>query len=134
MNKARIVGMMMGLLITLSAAFAIEETEHFATPAQQALFSDLTQSLRCLVCQNETLADSQSALAKDLRLQVAAQVKQGESRQAILQFLTTRYGDFILYSPPWQKNTYLLWLFPFVLLCLGVGILWCLLRQRRGQK
>lgn len=118
------------LLLFFNVVFAVEDIDHFSIPEQQKIYSELTQELRCLVCQNESLADSQSALAKDLRQQVALHVRQGKSKQTIIDYLTKRYGDFVLYKPPFQKNTYLLWLFPFVLLAIGAVILFIFLRRR----
>jgi cytochrome c-type biogenesis protein CcmH len=91
----------------------------------------LTQQLRCLVCQNETLADSQADLAEDLRRQVREQMKAGKTDQEIIAFLTQRYGDFVLYNPPIKATTYLLWFGPFVLLLGGTALLYRYVRRRR---
>ncbi|GJG97280.1 cytochrome c-type biogenesis protein CcmH [Cupriavidus pauculus] len=88
----------------------------------------LSQQLRCLVCQNQTLADSNAELAVDLRRQIRTQLAQGASDSAIKDYLVQRYGDFVLYDPPFKPSTWLLWLGPFVLL---VGIVWYL--RRRGR-
>lgn len=84
----------------------------------------LTGQLRCLVCQNETLADSQADLAVDLRHQVQAMIDQGKSDAQIKQYLVDRYGDFVLYDPPVQGNTWLLWGGPFLVLLAGALIWW----------
>jgi cytochrome c-type biogenesis protein CcmH len=86
----------------------------------------LAVELRCLVCQNQTLADSNAPLAVDLRNQIREQLKQGASEQDVIDFMVARYGDFVLYKPPFKASTLALWLGPFVLLALGV---WALLRQ-----
>lgn len=91
----------------------------------------LSQELRCLVCQNETLADSQADLAADLRRQIREQMRAGKSDQEILAFLTDRYGDFVLYRPPVKPRTYLLWFGPFVLLAVGFFALYRYVKQRR---
>jgi cytochrome c-type biogenesis protein CcmH len=91
----------------------------------------LTQQLRCLVCQNETLAESQADLAEDLRREIREQIKAGKSDQEILAFLTQRYGDFVLYNPPVKATTYLLWFGPFVLLIAGTFLLYRYLKRRR---
>jgi cytochrome c-type biogenesis protein CcmH len=91
----------------------------------------LTQQLRCLVCQNETLADSQADLAEDLRREIREQMKAGKSDQEILAFLTQRYGDFVLYNPPVKATTYLLWFGPFVLLIAGTALLYRYVKRRR---
>ena len=91
----------------------------------------LSEQLRCLVCQNETLADSRADLAEDLRKQIREQMKAGKSDQEILAFLTQRYGDFVLYKPPVKATTYLLWFGPFILLIAGTGVLYHYLKHRR---
>jgi cytochrome c-type biogenesis protein CcmH len=91
----------------------------------------MTQQLRCLVCQNETLADSQAELAQDLRREIREQMKAGKSDQEILAFLTQRYGDFVLYNPPVKATTYLLWFGPFVLLLAGTALLYRYVKRRR---
>jgi cytochrome c-type biogenesis protein CcmH len=92
---------------------------------------DLSSELRCLVCQNQTLADSNAPLAVDLRSQVREQLRSGKSERDVIDFLVARYGDFVLYRPPLQANTVLLWLGPFILLALGLALLVWRLRRRR---
>ncbi len=91
----------------------------------------LTTQLRCLVCQNETLADSRADLAEDLRREIREQMKAGKSDQEIIAFLTDRYGDFVLYNPPVKRITYLLWFGPFILLIAGTAVLYRYLKRRR---
>jgi cytochrome c-type biogenesis protein CcmH len=91
----------------------------------------LSQQLRCLVCQNETLADSQADLAADLRVEIRGQMKMGKSDKEIIAFLTARYGDFVLYNPPVKPTTYLLWFGPFILLAGALVALFRRLKQRR---
>src|SRR5438552_18129671 len=91
----------------------------------------LSQQLRCLVCQNETLADSQADLAADLRRQIKEQMKAGKSDAEIIAFLTDRYGDFVLYKPPVKPRTYLLWFGPFILLGGGFFALYRVISHRR---
>jgi cytochrome c-type biogenesis protein CcmH len=93
----------------------------------------LSQELRCLVCQNETLADSQAMLAIDLKRQIREQMKAGKSDKEILAFLTERYGDFVLYRPPVRRSTYLLWFGPFILLGGGLLALFRYIKSRREQ-
>ncbi|MEP6922052.1 MAG: cytochrome c-type biogenesis protein [bacterium] len=92
----------------------------------------LSQELRCLVCQNETLADSRADLAEDLRREIREQMKAGKSDKEIVAFLTARYGDFVLYRPRVTPVTYLLWFGPFALLIVGLGLLFRRLKQRRA--
>ncbi len=100
-------------------------------PAIEARMKKLTKELRCLVCQNETLADSQAPLAEDLRKEIREQVKAGKTDQEIIAYATQRYGDFVLYNPPVKVTTYLLWFGPFVLLLAGTAFLYRYLKQRR---
>jgi cytochrome c-type biogenesis protein CcmH len=93
----------------------------------------LSQELRCLVCQNETLADSRADLAQDLRREIREQMKAGKTDQEIVAFLTQRYGDFILYRPPVKPTTYLLWFGPFALLLVGLAVLFRYVKQRRDS-
>ena len=102
-----------------------------ADPALEQRVMNLSQELRCLVCQNETLADSRADLAEDLRTQIREQMKAGKSDKEIVAFLTTRYGDFILYRPPVKPSTYLLWFGPFILMIAGLTLLFRNLKQRR---
>jgi cytochrome c-type biogenesis protein CcmH len=100
-------------------------------PALEKRVRDLSSELRCLVCQNQTLADSNAPLAVDLRNQVREQLKGGKSERDVIDFLVARYGDFVLYRPPLQANTVLLWLGPFLLLAAGLALLIWRLRRRR---
>ena len=100
-------------------------------PAIEQRMKHLTKELRCLVCQNETLADSQAPLAEDLRREIREQMKAGKSDQEILAYATQRYGDFVLYNPPVKATTYLLWFGPFVLLLSGTAFLYRYVKRRR---
>ena len=92
----------------------------------------LAEELRCLVCQNQTLADSHAELAVDLRKQVFGMIEQGKTDAEIKTYLVDRYGDFVLYRPPMQGNTMLLWFGPFALLLLGV-VIWLVVQRRSRQ-
>ncbi len=91
----------------------------------------LSEDLRCLVCQNESLAGSQADLAKDLRREIREQLKQGKSDREVIDFLVQRYGDFVLYRPPLKSTTLLLWFGPFILLMLGGSALLISVKRRR---
>jgi cytochrome c-type biogenesis protein CcmH len=93
----------------------------------------LEEQLRCLVCQNQTIAESRADLALDLKKEIREQIKAGKSDAQIKQFLVDRYGDFVLYKPPLQANTVLLWVGPFVLLVAGIFALFAYLRRRRSR-
>lgn len=93
--------------------------------------ADLAELLRCLVCQNQTIADSNAELAQDLRRQILEQLRAGRSDREILDFMVARYGDFVLYKPPVKASTVALWGGPFVLLAIGAVVLWRFLSRRR---
>lgn len=94
------------------------------TPKKEAQFEHLLKNLRCLVCQNQDLADSNAELAKDLRMQVYKLVKEGKTDTEINDYLSARYGDFVLFKPPVKSLTLLLWFGPFIFLLLGLLIFW----------
>jgi cytochrome c-type biogenesis protein CcmH len=102
-------------------------------PALEKRVMALAEDLRCLVCQNETLAGSHAPLAVDLRQQIREQMKAGKSDQEIIAFMTERYGDFVLFRPPVKATTYLLWFGPFVLLAAGVAVQFLYLKRRRER-
>ena len=107
-----------------SGATASREATPAATdPALETRVQRIAEELRCLVCQNETIAGSQAALAVDLRTQIREQLRAGRSELQVRDFIVARYGDFILYRPPWQASTVLLWLGPFALLAVAVVVL-----------
>ena len=103
---------------TAAGAFTLEEFQ-FDSPAQEQQFRELIGKLRCLVCQNESLAASQADLAQDLRNEVYRMMRAGQSEDEILSFLVARYGDFVLYDPPLKPSTYVLWFGPFVIIAIA---------------
>src|ERR1041385_4135276 len=123
------------LLFLVSLCFAgvmpAKEAQPNEDPQIEQRMKNLTEQLRCLVCQNETLDDSRADLAEDLRKQVREQIKAGKSDKEIIAYLTDRYGDFVLYNPPVKSTTYLLWFGPFVLLIAGTIVLFRFLKRRR---
>ena len=88
------------------------------TPEQEVLYQTIVQEVRCLVCQNQSIAESNAELAKDLRIEISSQIKEGKTEQEIKDFLLNRYGDFVLYQPSFNKKTFFLWLSPLILLFL----------------
>jgi cytochrome c-type biogenesis protein CcmH len=122
------------LLLGAGTAFAgvTLEAFKFDSKAEELHFKKLIEELRCLVCQNQSLADSDAELAHDLRAEVYEMIQAGNSDEEIVTFLVARYGDFVLYNPPVKPSTYLLWFGPFVLLLLAAFIL--LRSIRRQQK
>ena len=108
------------VLLGARAVWAIDAAPAFSDPEQQARYERLASELRCLVCQNETIKDSNAGLAADLRRELREQMAAGKSDEEILKFLTDRYGDFVLYKPPLTTRTVLLWAAPALLLIMGL--------------
>jgi cytochrome c-type biogenesis protein CcmH len=132
--KKFIVAILMAL--ALAGAYRAQVTQPAADtndPVVEARLKHLSKELRCLVCQNETLADSQAGLAEDLRREIREQIRAGKSDDEIMNFLTQRYGQFILYRPQVTPTTYLLWFGPFILLLIGMVVLFRYIRQRRDS-
>jgi len=131
MTRLRFVSL---LLVCLLASVVIAQVQEEEVPSDdpviEARLANLSKELRCLQCQNQTLADSPAGLAADLRREIRLQMKAGKSDQEIITFLTQRYGDFILYKPRVTFTTYLLWFGPFVLLLGGLYLLFRYIKQR----
>jgi cytochrome c-type biogenesis protein CcmH len=120
------------LLFSLCLPFLAKEAQPAAAdPVLEERVMRLSKELRCLVCQNETLADSRADLAEDLRSQIREQMKAGKTDKEIIAYLTQRYGKFILYNPPVDPTTYFLWFGPFLLLLAGLFVLFRYVKQRR---
>jgi cytochrome c-type biogenesis protein CcmH len=109
------------LVLFSTSALAIDTEPAFKDPAMQARYENLINQLRCLVCQNQTIADSEASLAGDLRREVRELMAEGRTDKQIMDFLTARYGDFVLYDPPVKPRTYLLWAAPGLLVIVGLG-------------
>lgn len=109
------------------------EYRKFDNQEQENSYNDLIEELRCLVCQNQTIADSNADLAKDLRRQVHEMLQKGNSRQDIIDYMLSRYGDFVLYRPPLKSKTILLWAGPFVFLILGLIVLFIYIRKKKSD-
>jgi len=116
-------------LLLAPLALAIDPLP-FKDAAEEARFQALARELRCLVCQNQTIADSHADLAQDLRNQVRDMLRQGKSEREIIDYMTARYGDFVLYRPPMKPTTVLLWFGPALLLAAGLAALVLVLRRR----
>jgi len=116
------------LALALIAGVALAQ----ADPTLEKRVAGLAHELRCLVCQNQTLAESNAPLAVDLRNQIREQLKAGASEQDVIDFMVARYGDFVLYRPPFKATTIALWLGPFLLLALGIAVLVRRLLRRRA--
>jgi cytochrome c-type biogenesis protein CcmH len=120
------------LLLISSQVFAVDYRQ-LSDPEQQKTYELINSELRCLVCQNQTIADSNAELAADLRRQVFEMLQQGKSKDEIVQFMTDRYGDFVLYNPPLKTKTALLWLGPVAFLITGlIMIFWFIRRKKKA--
>ncbi|MDD3448455.1 MAG: cytochrome c-type biogenesis protein CcmH [Gammaproteobacteria bacterium] len=133
MNRLRLQSLVLLLLLSLATpAFAIIEVHTFDDPAKEQRYRKLSEELRCLVCQNQNLADSNADLAKDLRNQVYNMIQAGKSDREIVDYMVARYGEFVLYRPPMQTNTVLLWVGPFALLLIGLAGLAVFVHRRKS--
>jgi len=119
------------ICLQATSSWAKEAEPLAQDPVMEARLTSLAEQLRCLVCQNESLAGSRSDLALDLRREIRALMRQGQTDEQILAFMVGRYGDFVLYNPPVKSTTWLLWAGPFVLMLIGVGVLLLVLKRRR---
>ena len=117
-------------VLACSGAFAVEALPASDNPALEAQVMKISTELRCLVCQNQTIADSHADLAVDLRRQVREMLQNGQSEQQVIDYMTARYGDFVLYRPPFKALTALLWIGPAVMVVVGLGTLFVVLRRR----
>jgi cytochrome c-type biogenesis protein CcmH len=128
----RYVLLLLGLVLSLGLRASID-TYRFDTPDQEASYKRLIAELRCLVCQNQNIADSNAELAQDLRRKTYEMVKAGKGDQEISGYMVQRYGDFVLYQPPMKGTTLLLWAGPFLILALGLLVLVRVVRRRASQ-
>ena len=118
-------------LFLLSQSVQAEiEVYQFKTPELELRYQSLTEELRCLVCQNQNIADSHAELAQDLRRKVYEMLNRGETNPQIIDYMTERYGDFVLYRPPFNMKTLILWLAPILTLLIGGIGFWSLLKRR----
>lgn len=120
----------LAILLLPYSLWATEDYYQFDNQVEQQRFQTLTSELRCLVCQNQNLADSNASLAVDLRNQVYKKIQEGQSNEEIIHYLVTRYGNFVLYKPPFNNMTLLLWLGPFLVLLSGLLYLFYYLKKR----
>lgn len=130
MNKNLFFALLLFLPPLAHAGEAVPTAED---PVLEKRVMDVSHNLRCLVCQNQTIADSNAELAVDLRNQVREKLRQGESEREILDYMVNRYGDFVLFKPMVKSTTWLLWFGPLLLVVVGFAVLIAMLRQRRKQ-
>lgn len=128
--KNIIIVLSLFFLLDLSA-YAAVEIKQFKTPEHEQRYKKLINEFRCVVCQNQNIADSNAGLAKDLRKKVYKMISAGQSDKEIMEFMVTRYGDFVLYRPLFNSSTFLLWIGPFIIFIMGLFVLIRFIRQRK---
>ncbi len=121
------------LLFNLGTLSAADVPIRFNDIEKDNLYDSLLEEIRCLVCQNQSLADSNAELAQDLRRQIIEMIDAGKTENDIKAFLVERYGDFVLYRPPLQENTWLLWAGPFVFLVIGIVVAIIIIRRQANN-
>jgi len=130
--KVRQLACLIFILMALASGLQADDVPmEFSDPAQAQRYKDLIGELRCLVCQNQSLADSNAELAQDLRREVYRKFIEGDNNEDIIKYLVARYGDFVLYRPPFKLTTYLLWLGPIIFLIIGICIAFSLTRKQQ---
>ena len=132
-RQSLFIALLFGLLLAMPVQAKVEIVQ-FDTPEQEERYKDLIAELRCLVCQNQNLADSDAELAVDMRRKAYELVKQDKTKTEIANFMVERYGEFVLYRPPFNRNTALLWIGPFIILLAGVGLLIRTILRRRAEQ
>ena len=125
--------LLFGVLLAMPVQAKVEIVQ-FDTPEQEERYKKLIAELRCLVCQNQNLADSDAELAVDMRRKAYELVKQDKTKTEIANFMVDRYGEFVLYRPPFNRNTVLLWIGPFIILLIGVTLLIRTIVRRRTEQ
>lgn len=126
-------GLLLALMLLLPVSWAKEAAPVAEDPELERRMVTLSEELRCLVCQNETIAASRADFANDVRREIREQMKADKSDKEIIDFLVARYGDFVLYRPPVKSSTFFLWFGPFIFLVIGAIVLFVYLRRRRKQ-
>ena len=109
---------------TINFSYAVEPEEFLKDPEQELRARHISKNVRCLVCQNESIDESSASLAQDLRIIIRTKIKQGKTNKEIYKFLTDRYGDFVLLKPPLKTSTFVLWVFPFLLLLISLFLIY----------
>ena len=130
-NMIIILSLFAAPFIFLSSVSAAVEIKEFQNSQDEQRYKKLINEFRCVVCQNQNIADSNAELAKDLRKQVYKMINAGKSDDEILGFMVTRYGDFVLYRPLFNSTTFLLWTGPFIIFVFGLYVLISFIRQRK---
>ena len=119
-KKTPIITLLFLLCVSFSSISAPVETFQFDSPETEKIFHKLSEELRCLVCQNQNVAESNADLAKDLRLEIYTMLSEGKTEDEIVDFMVQRYGDYVLYRPPLKPMTWLLWFGPIIIFTIGL--------------
>ncbi len=122
------------LCLLATPLFAVEPDEVLDDPVLEERARVISADVRCVVCQNEPIDSSNAGVARDLRLIIRERLVAGDTNEEVFEYLVARYGDFVLFNPPWKPSTYALWLGPFVILALGFLAVVMALRGKRGQR
>ena len=134
MKSVRMIALSLGFVVCVAnSAFTVQPDEIMADPAKEARARDLSRELRCMVCQNQSIDDSEAPLARDLRLLVRERISAGDTDSQVMDFLVARYGEFVLLKPRLSLHTMLLWLAPFAAAVIGAWGLVVFLRRRARE-
>jgi cytochrome c-type biogenesis protein CcmH len=128
---AAVAALLLAVVLAPGPAGAVEPDEVLPDPALEARAREVSKELRCLVCQNQSIDDSDAELARDLRVLVRERVAAGDSNEEVMTYVVSRYGDFVLLRPPFKSSTYLLWLGPALILVVGLVAIGLFYRRRR---
>ena len=128
---AIVICLMTSQIIAINC-YSVEPDEFLQNPKKELRARNISKNVRCLVCQNQSIDESSASLAKDLRILIRKKIKQGNSNEEIYDFLTERYGDFILLNPPFKISTLFLWILPFVFLAAGIFVIF--LHNNKSKK
>jgi len=129
--RRTLLGVSAVLMMAASAAYAVQPDEIMSDPVKEARARDLSRELRCMVCQNQSIDDSEAPLAKDLRVLVRERIAAGDSDAQVIDFLVARYGEFVLLKPQLNSHTWILWLLPPLVLAGGGTAIWMQASRRR---
>jgi cytochrome c-type biogenesis protein CcmH len=128
---AIVVCLMASQIVTINC-YSVEPDEFLKNPKKELRARNISKNVRCLVCQNQSIDESSAPLAKDLRILIRKKIKQDNSNEEIYDFLTERYGDFILLNPPFKISTLFLWILPFIFLAFGIFVIF--LHNNKSKK
>ncbi len=124
----------LAIILFSQTSLALEIEDHFTNQEQEQQATDIFKQIRCMVCTGESINDSKADLAKDMRILIRNEIKSGKTPEEIITYLHERYGDAVLMKPPFQPNTYILWLMPIILLFVGVVIVIKSTRKNNSEK